>query len=344
MVFRQVFKPYVCKRFISQPCKSGRPLRQNVLLGTLVTGISGTIIWNYQTQIKELWQDYISDTKELSPDDFTKYRITNRVDIDSCHYFMELTPIKEQKVNLWELFGGEKLWSVEVKQPEIMVVRNYTPLPLKFDPVHKQLQQIDVTCGNNNGKLVFYIKSYDRGEVARWLHRLPIGELVELRGPTVDCNISMGHEKISHSEQKKQSDIAAFTAGTGIVAALQLGLNPYSRFKGKIDLYHSCNRSDELGQLLKFLTSLEQSDKMRLHLFELSKGETIGKAKSEIPQPFTDKKSSDKLASNCKLALVCGPEGYITEVAGMKYDLQQGPVAGLLKEKGWGNHNVWKLN
>lgn len=339
MGFQKVIAPLVYKRFVSKSSSPPKLRTSRLLLGTLITTVSGSLLWSYQTQLKDFWEDNLSDSKELSPEDFTKYRITNKVDVDDSHYFMELTPLKKQNMNLWETFGNIKLWSVEVKQPEIMVVRNYTPLPLQFDSSGKHIERFTKESGSCGGKLTFYIKSYKNGEVARWLHRLPVGEIVELRGPTIDYSLP---------EENKQNmpphfDIAAFTGGTGIVTALQLGLNPYSKIDRKIDLYHSCNNRDELGELLPFIKQLDLENKLKFHLFESSKGESITAAESSIPGPINSRNPIDKSTINCGLALVCGPDGYITDVAGFKYDLQQGPVGGLLKRKGWDNHNVYKL-
>lgn len=80
---------------------------------------------------------------------------------------------------------AENLWSVEIKQPEVMVVRNYTPLPLKFNPASKEIEILK-DGDNADGKLSFYIKKYENGEVARWLHHLPKGHIIEIRGPFID--------------------------------------------------------------------------------------------------------------------------------------------------------------
>lgn len=122
---------------------------------------------------------------ELSPSYFVKYKISHKRDIDSSHFLLEVTPLFKQKVNIWSLMTAENLWSVEIKQPEVMVVRNYTPLPLKFNPASKEIEILK-DGDNADGKLSFYIKKYENGEVARWLHHLPKGHIIEIRGPFID--------------------------------------------------------------------------------------------------------------------------------------------------------------
>ena len=59
------------------------------------------------------------------------------------------------------------IWSVFIKDDDIQVERPYTPL-----------QGID-----EQGRMLFWIKKYPKGEVGRWLHSKAVGDQVELRGP-----------------------------------------------------------------------------------------------------------------------------------------------------------------
>lgn len=59
------------------------------------------------------------------------------------------------------------IWSVFIKDDDIQVERPYTPL----EGVDEQ------------GRMLFWIKKYPKGEVGRWLHSKNVGENVELRGP-----------------------------------------------------------------------------------------------------------------------------------------------------------------
>jgi cytochrome-b5 reductase len=59
------------------------------------------------------------------------------------------------------------IWYVFIKDDDIQVERPYTPL-----------QGID-----EQGRMLFWIKKYPKGEVGRWLHSKAVGDQVELRGP-----------------------------------------------------------------------------------------------------------------------------------------------------------------
>lgn len=59
------------------------------------------------------------------------------------------------------------IWSVYIKDDDIQVERPYTPL-----------EGID-----EGGRMLFWIKKYDKGEVGRWLHSKTVGDIIEIRGP-----------------------------------------------------------------------------------------------------------------------------------------------------------------
>lgn len=61
----------------------------------------------------------------------------------------------------------KSIWSVFVKDDDIQVERPYTPL-----------NGID-----DEGRMLFWIKKYPKGEVGRWLHSKNTGDKIELRGP-----------------------------------------------------------------------------------------------------------------------------------------------------------------
>ncbi|SCU93047.1 LAMI_0E13036g1_1 [Lachancea mirantina] len=309
---------------------------------------------------------YHNRTEELSQNKFIKYRVSYNKPIDQDHFFLELSPLKRQKTNIWTDFGANKLWSVEVKQPQIMVARSYTPLPLE----HTGNDQLRVLSNNDfgEGKLFFYIKRYSNGEVARWLSGLPVDHIVEIRGPyadyvfpnldeddTVGCDrrflMEEGDSWSCNAQYlHRPFDISMFTAGTGIVTALQLALKP-NPFQGNIMLFHSCGNLLELGPLANFLIKLQLHGKLQLHLFESQKNtdlrSNIQQTLSMIPPPSVydpEAPFENRDQFMPVLSLVCGSSGYISTVAGPMHSLEQGPVEGLLKQREWTDENVYKLN
>jgi cytochrome-b5 reductase len=59
------------------------------------------------------------------------------------------------------------VWSIYIKDADIMVERAYTPL-----------EGLDAA-----GRLTLWVKRYPRGEVGRWLHTQNVGDTIEIRGP-----------------------------------------------------------------------------------------------------------------------------------------------------------------
>ncbi|KAL2878132.1 mitochondrial peripheral inner membrane protein [Colletotrichum sp. CLE4] len=115
--------------------------------------------------------------------------------------------------SLWGIFD---LWCVEVKQPQIQVAREYTPLP----PVPGSSYDEDT--------LRLYVRAVRGGEVSTYLSRLAPpsstlsssdgtpskGDKVELRGPHGEFDL--------RSRLGKRGDRVVFLAGgTGIASAMQ---------------------------------------------------------------------------------------------------------------------------
>ncbi|CEP60691.1 oxidoreductase LALA0_S01e16754g [Lachancea lanzarotensis] len=290
-------------------------------------------------------------SNELSPDHFIPYKITYNDEIDSEHFMLELTPARPQKIDWWKAMSSGKLWSIEIKQPEIMVVRNYTPLPLE----HVGNGQIRTFPEGSfkDGKLFFYLKKYKHGEVARWLSKLPEGHTVELRGPYVDYE--MPSQSISSSAGKVKDrvsyDVVTFTAGTGIAPVAQMLLTNKAHF-GRVLMLHSCGARQELGPLQPLLEEAQNNKRIQLHYYESRHGRDIRKIPYEVlallPTPYSAESApvEENSAStvNPILALVCGPDSYINTVAGPKYGLLQGPIQGILAQRSWNNSNVYKLS
>lgn len=293
----------------------------------------------------------------LNPDEFIPFIITNKADIDDDHYFIELTP----KYNIWkskdvEIWNGLKLWSVEVKQPQIMVVRRYTPLPLKFENAEIKIQDEN---DYKDGKLMFYIKKYNQGEVARWIYKKSIGSELELRGPYVEFEFpaensierSMINDDLAKIKPDKfiHSNIIFFAGGTGIAPILQstLSKNP---FKGFVEIFYSTKTQSEIP-LKNYLNLLTQLDRVKVHYLNNKLN------LKDIPSPIKNSNLiklddfdsiNEQLAAKISknppsLAIVCGPDGYMNYVCGLKPYNTQGLLSGLLKERSWTEENVFKM-
>lgn len=99
------------------------------------------------------------------------------------------------------------LWSVEIRQPQLQVARDYTPLP----PRHGRAGA-DADC--DAGALRFLIRRLDNGEVSTYLSRLAVGDTVDIRGPHLGFDV--------RSRLGSAGSVVFLAGGTGVAPALQV--------------------------------------------------------------------------------------------------------------------------
>ena len=133
--------------------------------------------------------------------DFIPHRLVRKDAISSTASYFVLEPaananagVEEKYAKAWQ----RGVWNVQFKQPQLQIIRPYTPLP--------PIEDFDL-----KPQLRFLIREEQDGEVSRYLHRLPLGSQIELRGPNIEYEIS---------DNVKQ--IVFFAGGTGIAPAVQV--------------------------------------------------------------------------------------------------------------------------
>ncbi|OAA72460.1 cytochrome c mitochondrial import factor [Cordyceps fumosorosea ARSEF 2679] len=147
-----------------------------------------------------------SQEKVLNQDTFVPYTITARDDISATSFIFTVAP-QHPNPNPRYLTADRArwrypLWSVEFKQPEVQIARNYTPLP----PLEGERLE--------DGKLRFYVRSIPGGEMSTYLGRLGVGREVWLRGthPGFDVAARLG----------SQRNVVFLAGGTGVAPAVQV--------------------------------------------------------------------------------------------------------------------------
>lgn len=137
------------------------------------------------------------------------------------------------------------LWSVEVKQPQLQIARNYTPLP-----------PTQTTAGDDDGDggpaeadhLRFLVRRYDGGEMSTYLSRLRPGDDVWLRGPHLGFDVAA---RLGPAGGR----VVFLAGGTGVAPALQVArrallCTPPPRAGGKLSveiIWASRSRADCAG-------------------------------------------------------------------------------------------------
>ncbi|RMZ91422.1 hypothetical protein DV736_g1330, partial [Chaetothyriales sp. CBS 134916] len=298
---------------------------------------------------------------------FTPYELVWRQPVSSTLsiFHLRLSTPDNKSLALFHEAWQTGIWNVLFKQPQIQVVRAYTPLPPTLDDDSQDLR--------------FLIRHDPHGEVSSWLHRLPVGSSIEMKGPNLELEIPPSTRNITF-----------LAGGTGIAPALQAThallsrastSTQSNRYDGSASdlpsihiLWASRQREDCLGgvcdsscpgttskpslfrRLFSTATLPAKQDQL---LSNNSKGlivQELDALKSKYSQHvkvdyFVDEEntriSEDIIAKSVittlstrpntsSLIIVSGPDGFISHFAGPKVwrsgREQQGPVGGVVAQ------------
>ncbi|KAK9483223.1 hypothetical protein V1527DRAFT_473896 [Lipomyces starkeyi] len=187
----------------------------------------------------------------LDPLAFSTFVLTHRQEVGRDCVLLELSPPWEKVRHLQErrtkhkveedprdpvragdpgiagYWDGSRVWSVEVKQPDLQIARKYTPLPIyyvlglkpvgdeeKRDANKKEAKKMELErtallrmVGDNEAdeaKLVLLVRKYGDGEVSRWLYSRPVGYRIQLRGPHTQVELSTSVQPRSITNLKRR--------------------------------------------------------------------------------------------------------------------------------------------
>ncbi|KAF1827535.1 uncharacterized protein K489DRAFT_375645 [Dissoconium aciculare CBS 342.82] len=303
--------------------------------------------WMLEDQRKAYFAPAGSSTTE-----FVKYTVVRKEVVSSTCTIFSLQSATKATIPATVPDAEWSINSVELKQPQLQIVRSYTCLPPNADQPEDELR--------------FLIRREQRGEVSNYIHRLPIGAEVEIRGP--------------HAEYVIPGDTqsAIFLAGgTGIAPALQAadvldgeadlhilwamrrredcigGLNDSraetsrwtswfkSRERAQSNATDMNAQAAEKGAMVAQLESLKRSfasyqkDQSRLSVDYFVDEENSFIDPARVKSIITDQTSKAKEKSpGRKIIFVSGPAGFISHWAGPKQWHQgqeiQGPLGGIL--------------
>lgn len=288
----------------SSKAKQPKPVsRWSRYMPKILTAI--VVAWGaYAVKVWYFVPEEESSSKELlDPKEFHKFIITHKQQIDKDHFLVEVRP----KYQNWQysyyahydtksIWGGDRMWSVEIKQPEIMVVRSYTPLPLYFmksertmsgekEPLLRVINN-DADDYDKGGTMTFYIKRYADGEVSRYIVDKEIGDELDIRGPHVEFKfphhpLNLVHERpifrdlpskveaetLLQSLKRENNipdydNLVFFGAGTGIAPILQVlfSRNPY---RGFVTVHYSARSTSEFSPFRRLAFFLEKLDRVK---------------------------------------------------------------------------------
>lgn len=199
-------------------------IRLNLLAATSLGTVS---LYTFYTQTSSS----NGSPKALNKASFTPYTLISREKVSNTSTILRLRAPKglsqadkdaeeKWKACLWR----KGIWSVEIKQPQLMIARRYTPLPsfeAGFARDEATSSNTDVltrptpTPSPASGsaeieELSILLRREPHGEVSRYLDSLPLNSAVEVRGGFKEYNI--------HADVR---DVVFLAGGTGIAPALQ---------------------------------------------------------------------------------------------------------------------------
>ncbi|KAK4199872.1 putative cytochrome c mitochondrial import factor CYC2 [Triangularia verruculosa] len=182
-----------------------------------------------------LWQTWkgVFAAEPLNGQTFSPFEIVDQQQISPTAFIITVKPV----ISRWDPLSGQaKLewidnlqrelsragtWAVEIKQPELQVARDYTPLPYdEPSTAHEDGTQDRARSfffsQPTSPTMKFLIRKTDGGEVSSWLSRRKVGDTIELRGPHQSFNVVA---RVGAEDGDKR--VVFLAGGTGIAPALQ---------------------------------------------------------------------------------------------------------------------------
>jgi hypothetical protein len=145
-----------------------------------------------------------SSSASLNPHTFTPYTLLDKERVSQTSSIFTLRnrdgaadpkAVKET----WK----HGVWSIQIKQPQLQIARDYTPLPPTPDITSDDDEKLH--------DIRLLIRQEEGGEVSTYLHRLPEQSTIELRGPKVEWRLPDDIQ-----------EVIFLAGGTGIAPAMQV--------------------------------------------------------------------------------------------------------------------------
>ena len=338
----------------------------------VATLVFGSLVWTgyeYQQSIFEA----VGAAKAGNPLTFQPFLLKSKQPLSSTSSIFTLVPATASLS--WERYDkawNKGVWSLRIKQPQLQIERAYTPLP----PLPGEAEVPD------QHELRLLVRREPYGEVSGYLHKLPIGAQLDLRGPLIEFEIP-----------EDVDEILFIAGGTGIAPALQVAHNLYCMKKGSHSpprmhiIWANRRREDCVGGLNdSFIesrlwlarwafdpafsnipspqdaSSADLSSSPLIRLLQLFRHRQAGQFSVDYfvdeEQKFINEKTLrlslqklqekvDKRPVRRRLILISGPDGFVKHLAGPKDWANgrevQGQLGGLLSRVNHSDWEIWKL-
>ncbi|KAF2861164.1 hypothetical protein K470DRAFT_215667 [Piedraia hortae CBS 480.64] len=239
-------------------------------------------------------------------DNFIPYTLTHKELVSHNLAIFTLRPSTAQQLN-YPADSESKIQSIEIKQPQLQISRRYTPLP----PM-------------SGDEIRLLIRNAVNGEVSSYLHRLPLGVKVHVRGPVTEFALPQDVGKVIF-----------IAGGTGIAPALQV----VDASSDGMDVLWGCRTLDERQGAGEMVERYMKAGKNQVSFFVDQEGSIIS------PKDVTLRLKGRDASRG--LIFVSGPDRFVEYWAGTKIWRDgretQGPLGGCLAKMDLSGWEVVKL-
>ncbi|KAF3931449.1 hypothetical protein ABW19_dt0203259 [Dactylella cylindrospora] len=244
----------------------------------------------------------------INPDTFTPYTITSSTSLSPTSSIITLRPKcnKPPPDSFWSSIEKAGIWSVQIKQPQLQIQREYTPIPNPHQ--------------SDENEIKLFVRAVSNGEVSPYLLSRKPGDVVEIRGPVISYSWAPPSQNgETQGDRQKVGDVVFIAGGTGIAPALQIAM-------------HILRQEDGKKRNLTILYASRSSEETIIPNLKELEGLKSGKIKVDVKYFYDDKATFIK-RSDIETALesfgrgegkgrdvlfISGPEGFITHYAGKK--------------------------
>jgi len=304
--------------FSTKHSLSPPPQRSRAFYATafVVGATSGIAAYNYTSP----------PAPRLNVETFTPYTLIDHKPVCTVPTHTSILTLAAPAGSLPPSFARDKIQSVQIKHPQVMIARSYTPLPPLAD---------EHGDGGGTHWIRILLKREPAGEMSRYLFALPRESIVELRGPQDEYILPPSDEA---------TRLLFLAGGTGIAPALQcahklLGASSTSSMR---ILWAVRRRAETEGAVAEEVEALKRAFGGRLQVGVFADGE--GGVGRRTVRDGVEQWGAARV-------VVSGPEGFIKYWAGEKGRWvggveEQGVLGGVLSGivKGCGRSvEVWKL-
>ncbi|POS80633.1 hypothetical protein DHEL01_v200958 [Diaporthe helianthi] len=189
-------------------------------LATLTLIVIGAALVSAATDIGNLFSS-ASPKGVLNRETFVPFSVISKQQTSPTTFILTVSaPAPHQSANA-ALIGqawAHGLWSVEIKQPQLQIARNYTPLPPTAAAAGAgggDLAAAPDDAHHMHHQLRFLVRRYQGGEMSTYLSRLQPGDDVYLRGPHLGFDVGA---RMGDTGER----VVFLAGGTGVAPALQV--------------------------------------------------------------------------------------------------------------------------